>query len=96
MLAIAIAHYFLREYEAAAEAAKQVLRSYPDHPWAYRWFAAALGQAGRLYDAKQVLEKAIAVAPKSFDIYVRQRTPWTRAEDYEHMLEGLRKAGWEG
>ena len=96
LLAITIAHYFLREYEAAVEAAKQVLHSYPDHPWAYRWFAAALGQAGRSDAAKQALQKAIAVAPKSFDIYVHRRAPWTRAEDYEHMLEGLRKAGWEG
>ena len=34
--------------------------------------------------------------PKSFDMYVRQRAPWFRPEDYNHMLEGLRKAGWEG
>ena len=96
LLAIAVAHYFLQEYEAAVEAAKQVLRSYPDHPWGYRWLAAALGQSGRSDEAQQVLQKAIAVAPKSFDIYVRQRTPWTQAADYEHMMEGLRKAGWEG
>jgi len=30
----------------------------------------------------------------AFDMYVRQRVPWHRAEDYEHMLDGLRKAGW--
>jgi adenylate cyclase len=95
-LSIAIAHYLLREYEAAVDAAKQVLRSYPDHPLAYRWLAAALGQVGRLDEAKEALEKAIAIAPKSFDIYVRQRVPWHRIEDREHMLEGLRKAGWEG
>jgi len=93
---IVIAHYFLREYDAAVEAAKQLLRSYPDHPWAYRWLAAALGQVGRLDEAKQALEKAIAIAPKSFEIYVRHRVPWQRAEDYWHMLEGLRKAGWQG
>jgi adenylate cyclase len=54
------------------------------------------GQNGRLDKAKQALQQAIALAPKSFDIYVRQRAPWMRSEDYEHMLEGLRKAGWEG
>jgi ABC-type molybdate transport system substrate-binding protein len=58
--------------------------------------AAALGQAGRFDEAKQALQKAIAVAPKSFDMYVRHRAPWFRPEDYTHMLEGLRKAGWEG
>jgi adenylate cyclase len=92
---IAIAHYFLREYDAAVEAAKEALRSYPNHPWTYRWLAAALGQLGRFEDAKQALRQAIALAPKSFDMHVRQRSPWKRVEDHEHMLEGLRKAGWE-
>jgi hypothetical protein len=25
-----------------------------------------------------------------------QRPPWMRPEDHAHMLEGLRKASWEG
>jgi adenylate cyclase len=93
---IAMAHYFMGEYDAAVEAAKAAVRSNPDHTWAHRYLTAALGQAGRLEEAKQSLQKAIAVAPKSFDMSVRQRAPWFRVEDYEHMLEGLRKAGWEG
>jgi adenylate cyclase len=28
-------------------------------------------------------------------MFVRQRAPWMRVEDYQHLLEGLRKAGWE-
>jgi adenylate cyclase len=94
--AIAQGQYFLRDYPAAIDAARSSLRSYGGHPNALRWLAAALGQAGRLEEAKQALQDAIAVAPKSFDMYVRQRVPWMRPEDYEHMLEGLRKAGWEG
>ena len=69
-------------------------RSNPDFPSTYRWVAAALGQLGRLEDAKAALEKAIAVAPVSFDAFVRRRVPWHRPEDHAHMLEGLRKAGW--
>jgi len=42
------------------------------------------------------LAKAIAMAPSAFDMFVRRRVPWHRPEDYAHMLEGLRKAGWEG
>ena len=56
----------------------------------------ALGQLGRTAEAKEALEKAITIAPASFDMFVRQRVPWHRPEDYAHMLEGLRKAGWEG
>ena len=38
----------------------------------------------------------VAIAPASFDGFVRRRVPWHRPEDYAHMLEGLRKAGWAG
>jgi adenylate cyclase len=94
LLQIAIGHYFCREYEIAFEAAERAIRSYPDFPLSYRWLAAALGQLGRTDEARSALEKAIAVAPKSFDFYVRGRAPWFRPEDHAHMLEGLRKAGW--
>ena len=76
--------------------AKRGIRSYPEFPLIYRWLTAALGQLGRLYEAKEALEKAIAVGPASFEMYVRKRVPWMRPEDHAHMLEGLRKAGWEG
>jgi adenylate cyclase len=29
-------------------------------------------------------------------MYVRERPPWMRPKDHAHMIEGLRKAGWEG
>jgi len=93
---VAIAHYFARDYEAAADAARRVIRLYPDFPLIYRWLAAALGQTGRVDEAREALNNAMIVGGGSFDMYVRQRVPWHRAEDYEHMLEGLRKAGWRG
>src|SRR5262249_31049548 len=49
---IAMAHYLMGEYDASVEAAKAALRSNPDHQQAYRWLTAALGQAGRLGEAK--------------------------------------------
>jgi adenylate cyclase len=93
---LALGLYFAGEYNAAVEAAKRAVRTNPDFPLAYRWLAAALGQLGRSAEAKEALERAIAIAPATFDMYVRQRVPWHRSEDYAHMLEGLRKAGWEG
>ena len=93
---VAVGFYLSGEYEAAIEAARRGIRSTPDFPSTYRWVAAALGQLGRLEEAKAALEKAIAVAPVSFDAFVRRRVPWHRPEDHAHMLEGLRKAGWRG
>jgi adenylate cyclase len=69
-------------------------RSYPDYPRPYPWLAAALGQIGRKAEAREALEKAVAISPGSFDMNVRGRVPWMRPEDHAHMLEGLRKAGW--
>jgi len=88
--------YFCRDYEAAADEAKALIRSYPDIPNPYRWLAASLGALGRIDEAKEALTKAIAITPASFDMYVKNRVPWMRPEDHAHMLEGLRKAGWEG
>jgi adenylate cyclase len=91
---IALGFYFSLDYAAAVEAAKRAIRSYPNYPLPYRWLAAALGQLGRTEEAGEALEKAIAISPSSFEMYVRTRVPWMRPEDYVHMLEGLRKAGW--
>jgi adenylate cyclase len=93
-LHISIAYYFLREYDASIDAAKEVIRLNPE--LGTRSLAAALGQAGRLDEARQALQRTIAVAPKSFEMYVRHRAPWFRPEDHRHILEGLRKAGWDG
>jgi len=96
LLHVACGLYFCGEYEASIEAAKRLIRSFPDFPMIYRWPAAALGQLGRTAEAKQALEKAISRAPAAFDMYVRKRAPWFRPEDHAHLVEGLRKAGWKG
>ena len=94
MFQIALALYFCREYAAAAEAARQAIRSFPNRAASYRVLAAALGQMGRTAEAKEVLGKAIAIAPAWFDAYIRRhvRAP-ARPEEDAHMREGLRKAG---
>jgi adenylate cyclase len=93
---IAVGFYWGGEYEAAVEAAHRALRSNPKSAQIYRWLAAALAQSGRITEAEEALAQAEALAPASFDVYVRRRVPWVRAEDHAHMMEGLRKAGWDG
>jgi adenylate cyclase len=56
---------------------------------------------GRTAEAKEALEKAITMAPARFDNFVRGYVrghvrPRLRPEDHAHMIEGLRKAGWQG
>ena len=88
------AFYFAGDYEAAVNAAEEAIRSYPDYPGPYRWLSAALGRLGRIEEAKEVLKRAIAIAPATLAMFVGKPVPWMRPEDHAHMLEGLRKAGW--
>jgi adenylate cyclase len=92
---LAVSHYLSRDYAKAAEVAQQAIRDHPDFPPHYRWLAAALGQLRRSDGAREALSRAIAISPVSFDFFVRSRAPWFRSADYEHMLDGLRKAGWQ-
>jgi adenylate cyclase len=94
LVQIADALYFSREYAAAVEAARQASRSFPDHSRPYSILAAALGQMGRAAEAKEAMEKNIAIAPGALDAFVRGGALIIRPEDHAHMLDGLRKAGW--
>jgi adenylate cyclase len=91
---IGIFQYFSGEYAATPDTMREVIDIVPG--FANRYLAAALGQLGRTAEAKVALEKSIAVSPEVFERLVRQRPPWMRPEDYVHVREGLRKAGWEG
>jgi adenylate cyclase len=89
----AISYYYERDYVRAITAAKNVIARYPDHPIAYRFLAASLGQLGQTEEAHEALQTAMQ---GSFARFVRNRPPWVRPANYEHVIEGLRKAGWHG
>jgi len=55
-----------------------------------------LGQLGQRDQAEAALREWLTVAPGMADITVRDRPPYLCLKDHEHMLEGLRKAGWQG
>jgi adenylate cyclase len=91
---IATSLYLEGNYHAAATASRLVVRQYPNHPIAYRWLAASLGQLGKIGEAEEILEHLRVTAPSSFDMYVRQRPQYCSIE-HAPMLAGLRKAGWK-
>ena len=92
---IAVSLYLDGGYEEAAMTARQTIRQYPKHPFAYRWLAASLGQLGRAGEAQAVLQTLQVNSPSSFDMYVRRRPPQYCSVEYAPMLDGLRKAGWK-
>jgi adenylate cyclase len=75
-------------------AAQAGIACYPAYPLTHRWLAAALAQLGQRQEARDALRQAQAVSHQSFLGYVRKRPSWFRLENHEHMLDGLRKAGW--
>ena len=93
---IGISFYFERNYEEAVDVLRAMVVDNPSNPATYRWLAAALGQLGRSDEAREALTMAIERWPESFSRYTQTRPPWFQPDDFEHMLDGLRKAGWQG
>jgi adenylate cyclase len=56
--------------------------------------AAALSQSGRQEEAAAELRDFMTEAPDVFRVMVRNRPPYMSPEDQAHLLEGIRKAGW--
>jgi adenylate cyclase len=88
--------YLEREYDEAEATARRVIRAWPEFPRPYLLHAAVLGQLGRTDEARTALEAAIAISPSYFKFTTGSCPPYYRPEDHEHLLGGLRKAGWRG
>lgn len=93
---VAMSYYFEHDFARAATTAKSAAALQPGNSMHYRWLAASLGQLGQIQEAREALQQAISLSPGNFDTYVRKRPAWFRPEDHELMLDGLRKAGWNG
>jgi adenylate cyclase len=96
LVQISLSYYFEHDYSNAAEAARRATTQFPGMPLAHRNLAASLGQLDRTEEARTALQKAVEVSPKSFGLYVGSRPPWFSPDDHAHLLDGLRKAGWQG
>ena len=92
----AVGCYLERDYFAAEATTRRAVRAYPDHPRSYLLLAATLGQLSRVDEARRVLDAAIAVSPSYVKSKTASRAPYMRPEDHDHVLDGLRKAGWQG
>jgi adenylate cyclase len=88
-------YYLNQDYEAAAAAGLRVLDARP-LAVPHRWLIAALGQLGRLAEAREVMRSAVEIVGMPFDDYVRLKAAAVGDRYHEHMLEGMRLAGWKG
>ncbi len=90
---VGIFQFFSRDFEAALETQRHVVRLRPGFPNAYEYIAGCLAYLGRLGEARGVLESARAQFPEALRLN-RQR-PWERPEDYALRMEGIRLAAEE-
>lgn len=96
-----LASYGMRNYEDALAAFKTVRG---EAQGVQAWLAACYGQIGNREDAKGASAEFVAVTtrlmgqvgarvPTIWTGYFTERHPYERADDQDHMLEGLRIAG---
>jgi adenylate cyclase len=89
--------YSTRQYERAAEVAQLSAQRGPHYPMVWRGLANALGQLGRVDEAKQALTRFLELVPGYTSEEAARETAGFRDEAlFQHYLEGLRKAGWTG
>jgi adenylate cyclase len=89
--------YSAREYDRAAEVACLSAQRGPHHPMVWRGLANALGQLGRIDEAKEALARFLELVPDyTSEAAARVSASFRDEALFQHYLEGLRKAGWTG
>jgi adenylate cyclase len=93
--ALAGAHYQLRHYAEAVEAGRRSWSLNRNWPHGLRYVVAGLGQLGRIKEAQAPLAELKRMdANLEFSASVLRRN-WPDPADVDHLLNGLRKAGFE-
>ena len=89
------AHYGSRDYEATITVASQLRQSFPGFRPPYNTLIAALGQLGRVDEARAVMADGLARFGDAFRALMSlplNNLREMRPEDRDHLIEGFRKA----
>ncbi|MEE8285614.1 MAG: adenylate/guanylate cyclase domain-containing protein [Gammaproteobacteria bacterium] len=92
---LAQAYYQLGEYEQAVAALKRRLIRKPESDISRVLLAASYGQLGEAEKGRMEWAHAIEVNPEYSLEHRRRVLPYKNPKDFEHIVEGLRKAGVE-
>ncbi|MCH7777566.1 MAG: tetratricopeptide repeat protein [Gemmatimonadetes bacterium] len=95
MSVLARAHLNARRYKDAVEWASKSIHRRPDHPRAHAILAISLAHLGQREEARAALDACERVRPGFAERWAFLRQ-YRNSADNEHILEGLRKAGWKG
>jgi adenylate cyclase len=90
---LAQAHFALGHFEEAIAALKARLARQPDSDVSHVLLAACYGHLGRADEARAHWQEALRINPDYSIEHRRQILPYKNPADFEHVVEGLRKAG---
>ena len=91
--AMAFAHFFAGRYDEAVSWSARVLNERPHSGHGLRVAAASHALAGRLLEARGMMERLRKVCPDMRLSNLDRQSPLRRAEDRARWAEGLRLAG---
>ena len=89
---MAVANYLAGRYDEAIDWARKAVQQGPSMTAPHRILCASLAQAGRLDEARRVVDRVREMQPYISIDWVERMVPYTR-DQLPHFLEGLRKAG---
>ncbi len=89
---LALAHYLAGRYGPAVDDAARAVQVLPDWWLGMTIYAASLAEAGRLAEARTVAADVGRTRPGT-TLASLASLPFARAEDRDHLAQGLRKAG---
>ena len=93
-LALGEAHYLLKQYREAQHWLRDATGRAPNHQYGHAFLAATYAQLGQLEDAHAEAAEVMRVNPAYTIGGTQMRVSiFKRAEDTEHVVDGLRKAG---
>ena len=93
-LMIGVAHYLLKQYEQAQRWLREASGRAPNHQYGHAFLAATYAQLNQLEDARAETAEVLRLNPNyTIGRTQKQVSNFKRAEDLEHLVDGLRRAG---
>jgi adenylate cyclase len=90
---LAQAYFCMGRYEDAAAVLKRRIVRKPDTDMSRVLLAACCGHLGRVEEARSLWQEALAISPGYSLEHRRRVLPYKDPADFEHVVDGLRKAG---
>lgn len=87
---------FLGQIDAAVETSRQLRDIAPEYSRGLQRVVVTLGHANHTDEAGQVLKKVLELQPDLDEDYLRSTYPYAKPEHAEMIIEGFRRAGWNG